>query len=110
MKNSKSLLNIGNAIADVTGLVQTVGAFKDGELKYRGCGIVIYRSNHINGNATIFLSYVGKEFVFGGWVETYSTDEKWKHWDYSEYEMKPLEHENSLITGHDRKLSKMMII
>lgn len=110
MKALKSLLNIGNSIEDITDHVQLVGAHVDGELKYRGCGLEIFRSNHINGNAVIFINYVGQELIFGEWVNVYALSPKWKHWDYAKYEMKPLEGKLPLISGNNKTLRDEFII
>lgn len=110
MENKKSLLTVSGHIFDVTGLVQTVTANMNGELKYRGCGIIIYRSQHVDGNAVIFLKYTGQQLIFGEWVDTYSSNDGWKSWDYEKFEMKPAEHEKSLISFADDLLRKEMVI
>lgn len=110
MKNKKSLLSVSGQIFDVTGIVQTVSANIGGELKYRGCGIIIYRSNHINGNAVIFLKYTGQQLIFGEWVDTYSSNDGWKSWDYERFDMKALEHDLSLISSADALLRNSHII
>ena len=110
MENKKSLLTVCGHIFDVTGLVQVVTANMNGELKYRGCGIIIYRGQHVDGNAVIFLKYTGQQLIFGEWVDTYSSDDGWKSWDYSKFDMKPTEHEKSLISCADNFLRKEMII
>ena len=110
MENKKSLLTVCGHIFDVTGLVQVVTASMDGELKYRGCGIIIYRSQHVDGNAVIFLKYTGQQLIFGEWVDTYSSNDGWKSWDYSKFDMKPAEHEKPLISCADNFLRKEMII
>ena len=110
MENKKSLLTVCGHIFDVTGLVQTVTASINGELKYRGCGIIIYRNMHVDGDAVIFLKYTGQQLIFGEWVDTYSSSDGWKSWDYSKYEMKPLSHERSLISIANQFLRNECVI
>ncbi len=110
MKNKKSLLSVSGHIFDVTGSVQLVSASIAGELKYRGCGIIIHRGNHINGNAIIFLKYTGQQLIFGEWVDTYSSNDGWKSWDYEKFEMATIEHAIPLISSADGLLRRSHII
>ena len=110
MKNKKSLLSVSGQIFDVTGIVQTVSASIGGEMKYRGCGVIVHRSNHIKGNAVIFLKYTGQQLIFGEWVDTYSSNDGWKSWDYEKFEMTALEHDTALISSADELLRKSHII
>ena len=109
MENKKSLLSIAGHIFDTTGLIQNVNAVIDGEVKYSGCGVVVYRPNHIHGDAVIFLKYKCEEFIFGEWVKTYTVSQ-WKSSDYHGVEMVPTEHKKSLGSKAVKYLSEELAI
>ena len=84
----KELLVIGEHAFDVTGLIQNVQALnEDGSLAFQGNGIVIYRSQHIHGNAPIFLKHIGLKRIFGHETTVYSVGDNWKRSDYEQYTM-----------------------
>lgn len=87
MKELAGLIN-GKFVSDITGKVQTI-VMTDRETGqvYRGNGIVIYRPNHIHGNAPVFLSRNGCNYEFGGKLISYTFNEKFKSWDYSKMDI-----------------------
>ncbi|UHD87272.1 hypothetical protein [Vibrio phage D4] len=96
----KSLLVVQGDAFDVTGKVQIIEAHDDNGLKFRGVGIVIFRSNHVFGNAPIFLKLVGTRKIFGEDVEVYTSANNWKSWDYDRYTMKADESDPMLEISH----------
>ncbi|AEH21823.1 VHS1010 protein [Vibrio phage 1] len=110
-QNKKSLLVVEGDAFDVTGKVQIVEAYDDEGLKARGVGIVIFRSNHIFGNATIFLKLVGTRKIFGETCEVYTIPDNWKSWDYARYTMKADESDAMLeISYVDHALRKLHVM
>ena len=88
METYDALIN-GDIVEDITGSVQTI-ELKDkntGDVVYRCNGIVIRRSNHINGNAAIFLSRNGVGYGFGRKIISYTINERFKSWDYAKYDI-----------------------
>lgn len=108
----KSLLVVENDAFDVTGKVQIVEAHNDEHgLQFRGNGIVIFRSNHVFGNAPIFLRLMGTRKIFGEDVEVYSIPDNWKSWDYDCFTMKADESNAMLeISYVDNALRKLHVI
>lgn len=84
----KDLLIICEHAFDVTGLVQLIKAHnEDGSLAFQGNGIVIFRAQHIHGNAPIFLKHVGIKRIFGQETTVYTVSERWTRLDYAQYTM-----------------------
>lgn len=107
----KELLIIGEHAFDITGLVQNVQALnEDGSLAFQGNGIVIYRSQHIHGDAPIFLKHIGIKRIF--WHETtvYSVSDNWKRNDYEQYKMTAPNMNLLEISYAHTLLSKMHIL
>ncbi len=105
----KALLVIGENIFDISGLVQTIEATNKEGQTFRGNGVVIYRPNHIHGNAPIFLKWVGTTRLLGQEVTTYALADNWDMFDYLEYEMKA-DTSKALISCADQLLRKKGII
>ena len=98
MENA-AVLVIDDKVFDISGCVQTVAAHdkETGNLKYRGNGIVIFRSNHVQGNLVTFINYVGEKMIFGKWVKVYNKS-SWSDSSYLEFDM-VADHSNLVIEG-----------
>lgn len=107
MNNSAAILVIGDDIYDISERVQTVTAHdKDtGELKYRGCGIVIHRFLHVDGDAIVFLKYQGERYIMGKWCKIYTPSDSWIG-EYCEYDMRIADKNRTVIIdiNHVNKL------
>lgn len=107
----KALLTVENDVFDITGKVQIIEAHDESGLKFQGNGIVIFRSNHVFGNAPIFLRLMGTRKIFGEDVEVYAIPDNWKSWDYDRYTMKADESDAMLeISYVDHALRNLHIM
>lgn len=105
----KALLVIGENIFDISGLVQTIEATNQQGETFRGNGVVIYRPNHILGNAPIFLKWIGTTRLLGQEVTTYAVPDNWTALDYVQCQMKA-DNSKTLISCADQILRKKGII
>jgi hypothetical protein len=111
MECAKSLLINGDRIEDITHCITTIQAHdkETGKVQFSGCGIEVFRPNHISGDACIFLSYQGEEFIFGEHVDVYTHFTKWIG-EYCKYDMKPFGTNHIKSTVDCNTLRKLFII
>ncbi|QHJ74643.1 hypothetical protein VH22019_00079 [Vibrio phage VH2_2019] len=85
----KAILILNNDIYDLTGAVQSITANQDGELKFRGNGIVVHQpSNAIYPKTPIFLSFTGVRVIGGEDVKVYNVVKNWNVMEYAKYDMR----------------------
>jgi len=107
MNNSAAILVMGDNVFDISEKVQIVTAHdKDtGELKYRGCGIVIHRFLHVDGDAPVFLKYKGEQYIMGKWCKIYTPSDTWIG-EYRGYDMRSVDKNRKVMMNivHANKL------